>query len=405
MLTGPFPPPGLPHPTLVQGFNPQANAFQFEGQTQNGSHELLSPIHTNHTGPVLMPDTSGMALNNQAAIALKGFFEFQYGGSNFSDVTLKITERAQSAEPVFLKAHRIVLARSPKLRELMILDSDTVHIDLEAKYLETNSFLNVVRYLYGAALPTRNSLAGQPMDQSIALAAAGWHCGLSEVIIHGLECAESYLNWSNIEQALEFALEGGLTRVFQFNESDIVPEPLFGEFAGQFLYNILKWISLNMPTNYQFISSAPQLANSPRLPIILESRPSVANPRLSRIQFGDLPSEESGLPGMLLSSIMLSLPLGALRLLLLHPAFWARAQHADMVRAVMKERENRRGKALESRRYRPGATAYMREAVYWKEELVGIDGHTQAISFNRLCVKPAVGKLGENGQVEASEEA
>ncbi|KAE9973394.1 hypothetical protein EG327_009109 [Venturia inaequalis] len=401
---GPFPPPGLPHPALGQVFNPQASAVQFDGQVQDhsqfqASHELQSPSYANqinHGGPVILPDTSGIALNNQAAIALKGFFECQFGSPNFSDVTLKITERAQSAEPVILQAHRIVLARSPKLRELMMLNTDIVPIDLEAKYLDTDSFINVVRYLYGAALPGRNSLAGQPMEQCLALAAAGWHCGLSDVIIHGLECAESYLNWGNVEQALDFALEGGLTFGFQFNEAESVAEPSFGEFAGQFLYNILKWISLNIPTNYQFMASAPQLANSPRLPSVLESRPSVANPRLSRIQFGDLPSEESSLPTMLLSSIMVSLPLGALRHLLLHPAFWARARHVDMVGAVIKERESRREKALESKRYLPGATAYMHETMHWKEELVGVDGIAQAISLTRLCLKTADGELGKN---------
>ncbi|TID24957.1 Eukaryotic translation initiation factor 3 subunit L [Venturia nashicola] len=407
----PFPPPpGLPHPALGQAFNPQAHAFQFGSQMPNqsqASHELQSSTysnHMNHAGPVMMPDTSGLALDNQAAAALKGFFEFQFGSPNFSDVTLNITERGRSTEPVVLQAHRIVLARSPKLRELMMLDTDVVDIDLEAKYLETNSFINVLRYLYGAALPARNSLAGQPMEQCLALAAAGWHCGLSDVTIHGLECAESYLNWDNLEEALNFALDGGLTPVFQFNEAEIVAIPSFGEFAGQFLHNILKWISLNLPTNFQFTASAPQLMNSPRLPSILEGRPSVANPRLSRIQFGDLPSEESSLPTTLLSSIMVSLPLGALRHLLLHPAFWVRAGHTEMVRAVIKERESRREKVLESKRYLPGATPYMRETMYWKEELVNVDGHAQAISFARLCLKAATGEGGENMKKEFGEE-
>ncbi|QDS75321.1 hypothetical protein FKW77_001740 [Venturia effusa] len=390
---GQLPLPGPSRTSAGQAFNPQANSFQYGGQAHSHTHSQASmhsathPNHIGHAGPVLMLDTSSIALDNQAAVALKGFFEFQFGSPDFSDVTLKIFDRVQSAEPIVLQAHRIVLARSPKLRELMLLNTDIVRIDMEGKYLETNSFINVLRYLYGAALPTRNSMAGQPIGQCLALAAAGWYCGLSEVTIHGLECAESYMDWDNLEQALDFALDGGLTRAFQFDEAEIVPEPSFGEFAGQFLSYILNWIPLNLPTNFQFITSAPQLVNSPRLPGVLESRPSVANPRLTRIQFGDLPSEQSSLSTTLLSSIMLSLPLGALRHLLLHPVFWDRAGHADMVRAVMKEREARRETALKSRRHLPGATAYMRETMYWREELIAVDEHAQVITLTRAHLK------------------
>lgn len=351
-----------------------------------------------------MPDTSGVALNTQAAIALKGFFESQFGSPNFSDVTLKISERAHSAEAPMIPAHRIVLARSPKLRGLMYSDSDIVTIELDAKYLDTNTFIHVLRYLYGAALPTRNSLAGQPMDQCLSLAATGWHCALPEVTMRGIEYACTYLSWENVEKALDFALAGGLTPYFTLDEGEDVPEPSFGEFAGQFLLFILDWLVGNLPSNFEFVASAPQLADSPRLPGTLESRPSMADPRLSRIKFGDLPSEESSLPTMLLSSIMVSLPLGALQHFLLHPAFWGRPRHADMARAIIQERESRRKKALESKRHLPGATPYMREAMYWQEIFFVVDGHAQGFGLRRERLKHAAGVLGENGERGSSDE-
>jgi hypothetical protein len=414
MLPGPFPAPGLTYPLAPYGFNPQANAFQFGSQMPTrshspSSHDLQSPIHpTHHThaGSISVHDTSGNALNAQAGVTLKNYLEFQFGSLNFSDVTVKITERAQSAEPAIIQAHRIILARSPKLRELVALDTAVVHIDLEAKYLETNTFIHVLRYLYGAALPTRNSLAGEPMDQSLALAAAGWTCGLPEVTTQGLDYASSWMSWDNVEKALEFALEGGLTPFFQFDKAEALFKPTFGEFAGQFLHFILNWLATNFPTNFQFITNAPQLADSPRLPGTLENRPSMANPRLSRIRFGDLPSEEHSQSTTLLSSIMLSLPFGPLRYLLLHPAFWVRPRHVEMARAVIQERETRRKKARQSKRYLPGATSYMHEAMYWEESIVSTDGqHSEGFTLVRECLKTMIGELGEDRKKNTDEES
>lgn len=418
MLPGPFPPPGLPHPATGQGFNPQANPFQYGGQTQTrthsqASHDVQSPVHANHAGhaaPITMPDSYTSAyLNTQAARNLKSFFEVQFGSTEFSDVTLHILERAQSPDPVVLPAHRIVLARSPNLRRLMetvkVPGPNIVKLEISAKYLDTKTFMQVLRYLYGAPLPTRNALAGNCMAQCLALAAMGCHVRLPEVTGRGLDYALSYMSWDNVEMALEFALQGGLTVYFRFNEYETVPEPYYGPIAGEFLRNMLNWMVENLPTNFDFIASAPQLSNSPRLPGILETRPSMANPHLSRIQFGDLPSEESSSPTMLLSGVLLSLPLGALRHVLQHPAFWSRPRHAEMTRAIIKEREIRRKKALESKRHVPGATAYMREAMYWEEKFVVVDGHAQGFTLERQSLKTTIGALGENGVEMAGEEA
>jgi hypothetical protein len=412
VLPGSFPRPGLQHPSALQSFNPQASPFNFGSQVSTrsqsqSSHDFqppIHPIHHGHTGSIPVPDTPGIALNSQTALALKEYIEIQFGGPSFSDVTVKIIQRSQFAEPIMIKAHRIILARSPKLQELVNLGTDIVVIDLRAKYLETNTFVHVLRYLYGAALPTRNSLAGQPMELSLALAAAGWTCRLPEITAAGLDYANSFMNWDTVEKALAFALEGGLTPFFQFDEADAVLEPTFGDYAGQFLQFILNWLGTNLPSNFQFIASAPQLAESPRLPGTLENRPSVANPRLSRIRFGDLPSEESSQSTTLLSSIMLSLPLGPLKYLLLHPVFLGRPGHADMARAIIMEREIRRKKARESRRYLPGATPYMREAMYWEESFVAAeDNHVQDFTLSRECLKSVIGALGEDGEKRTEE--
>jgi hypothetical protein len=331
-----------------------------------------------------MSDTSTNAMSTQAAMTLKSYFEFQFGNPNFSDVTVKILGSDQQADPVTIQAHRIVLARSPKLRELVESDTNVVHIKLEAKYMETNTFIHVLHYLYGAALPSRTSFSGQPMDRSLALAAAGWYCNLPEVTVQGLDYASSWLGWETIHRALSFALEGGLSTFFQFDDRDDTPQPMFGEYAGRFLQFILNWLATNITSDFEFIANAPQLVDSPRLPGTLENRPSMANPRLSRIRFGDLPSEESSHSSTLLSSIMLSVPLGPLRYLLLHPVFQSRPHHIELVRAVIKERENRRIKALESKRHLPGATADMLKAMYWKESVVSGTGyHSQGFTLGR----------------------
>ncbi|CAF9921382.1 hypothetical protein IMSHALPRED_005170 [Imshaugia aleurites] len=261
------------------------------------------------------------------------------------------------------------------------------------------------------------------MDACLAFAAAGHVLGLDNVVSYGLQIAASILDWDNLEHALSFGLECGPScgksasfdviplssySPVWFRESDqssamnltpqssstesrpersgqpgSIDEPVSSitsctaEFRSALDLQTccLRWISSNLDDFWHFDPSARPLAEVDRLPTTAESRSPLFKSRLSRIQFGDHPSELHAKPsdrGTLVSSIVLSLPFVALKYLVdvgTQPIL--RELHE-----IVKERERRRQIVLQSK------------SVPWNERLAAREhewaevGYTEWVDTN-----------------------
>ncbi|CAD6567588.1 MAG: hypothetical protein ASARMPREDX12_000543 [Alectoria sarmentosa] len=234
------------------------------------------------------------------------------------------------------------------------------------------------------------------MDACLAFVAAGHVLGLENIVLHGLQIASSIIEWENLEHALSFGLESGPNRgtsasvdvipLFSYSsvwsrESDpsstlnLTPPSSSTESrpersgqpdsayegissvssataevrsAWDLQMRCLQWIASNLDDYWHFDPSARPLAEVDRLPTTAESRSPLFKSRLSRIQFGDHPSEmhaKASDRDFLVSSIVLSLPFMALKYILaLGTQPILRQLHV-----IVKERERRRQIVLQSK--------------------------------------------------------
>lgn len=284
-----------------------------------------------------------------------------------------------------------------------------LEIRLSDRFVTPWAMNSALRVLYGErpemfALAvihsTFDDISAEPwvfqMDACLAFAAAGHVLGLESVVLHGLLIASSILNWDNLEHALAFGLESGPNRenspsadvipLYSYSpvcsrESDpssalnLTPPSSSAESgpkrSGQPGSNYegisslssdiaevrsaldlqtrcLQWMAANLGDFWHFDPSARPLAEVDRLPTTAESRSPLFKSRLSRIQFGDHPSEmhaKASDRNTLISSIVLSLPFMALKYMLdLGTQPILRQLHA-----IVKERERRRQIVLQSK--------------------------------------------------------
>ncbi|KAF6231040.1 hypothetical protein HO173_010740 [Letharia columbiana] len=234
------------------------------------------------------------------------------------------------------------------------------------------------------------------MDACLAFTAAGHVLGLENVVLKGLQIAHSILDWENLENALSFGLESGPNRGTSASV-DVIPLSSYSTVwpresdhpsalnltppssstesrpehsdqpgardegissvnsytaevrsAWDLQMRCLQWMASNLDDFWHFDPSARPLAEVDRLPTTAESRSPLFKSRLSRIQFGDHPSElhaKASNRNFLVSSIVLSLPFAALKYLLevgTQPI-------SRQLHAIVKERERRRQIVLQSK--------------------------------------------------------
>ena len=125
-------------------------------------------------------------------------------------------------------------------------------------------------------------------------------------------------------------------------------------FAQELLNSAVDFIAYNFPADFTLYKLAAELQNDPRLPSLSEDRAPTHNPRLSKIRFGDAPTDDDTQVSSVartLSSILISLPLPLLGRLFNHRATanqigWTGA--AKVFHDVVDERESRRLKAVRS---------------------------------------------------------
>ena len=257
--------------------------------------------------------------------------------------------------------------------------------------MSTDAFVPTVRYQDLTQAGSEST--ARLMSECLAYAASGCLLELKGVVLQGLQSACEIISWGNLETALSFALESGPEREGHASSS-VIPEgspPLArdsnpssssrvvftpsssGDHVGQrsdrpstsspqskSCYHMLPqsaddllllcwdFIIRNFPTSWELDLSARPLAYVDRLPVTAESRSPLSKSRLSRIQFGDQPSEAAAKANdvnVLLSSILLSIPFAKLDYLLASVG----EPLARNIGLIVEERERRRQTVLQSK--------------------------------------------------------
>ena len=327
------------------------------------------------------------------------------------DVKLLLTENFNGAQQVF-EGHSIVLGRSPTLLAALkrestysVDSSGVVNVQLEGRYVRLEPLFAALRYIYGGPLlqldqRRPDSSAGERMpsnsdrmENALQYIATGRWLQMPVLAGRGVEVAVNLLHWDTIPAALTFALDGGLSNVWNPDDGsedafsaassddslgrpDISRTPTYDPFATQLLHRILDFTVWMFPPNFYLDASAPQLEECPRLPTVPlghESRNSRSDPRLSQIRFGEIPIDRPSFATTTISSMLLSMPFKLLKYVLEHGVFATRLgpeTASSIMRSITNEREIRRVKAQKA--YVAGQISQnidplLAQNLYWEE--------------------------------------
>lgn len=376
---GPHPshPPGLPHAMGHGHFQPP----------------FMAPGHFGGRPSMMAEDLADSV----------AYFRSQFNSAELADCVLELVFPDRRQDPVKIKGHKLILARSPYLMNSIMLlraqdpGSHTISIQSEDMWLRrADAWYTAVQRLYLGPLlpvppPMGNSLsspeqAGRHADQfnfALAYAAAGHLLQMQDVLVRGLEIAAAMINWNTVEEGLAFALENSHQR-FMDDDSDMPDEEYgYGRETELLMSSMVGFLINAFPANFELDTSVfdpPAFARLPAIPqpthyqktapaiargsSVRQSTNAKAKPtRLSSIKFGDLPTaypeEDAASPrepakcSPQLSRILLNLPFHTLRYVLTSESNgisgWNTAQdryHA--VADVVAEREVRRQRAVQA---------------------------------------------------------
>lgn len=334
---------------------------------------------------------------------------YHFNDPEYADCRLILTHVSKSFAPKEWAVSSLLLAQSRRLRDLIKIskpgngEERVLEINLTDRFVTTESMESALRVLYGLPpnhfdVPSHGEkstaeISRIQMQQSLAYAATGCLLHLKDIVLRGLQVASEVLSWDNLESALSFGLESGLEREFNASAAvipaystllarDSDPSPsnntLFTpgssddpavklpshsprsesepdvyhrpppQSAHDLLMHCLDFIAEHFPESWKFDQSARPLADVDRLPVTAESQSPLSKSRLSRIQFGSLPSEatlKADDRNVLISTILLSLPFGWLQYLLKSVG----EPIARSIMPIIKDRERRRHIILQSK--------------------------------------------------------
>lgn len=340
------------------------------------------------------------------AQTLRNHVRAQFAKPAFADCHLQISHDLD-ASTQRIDAHKLILARSPTLSRLIngatSASGSRMQLDvhLPGKYMSLHAFNECLKYIYGGQLPPldppyRQSFSFvepaaaqvERMERALQRIATGTWLEMPSITSRGMDVAINAMSWDTLPIALEFGLEGGLSPMWTLDDgseergsttssddsssrTDPTPSmPAYDPFATQLLKVVLQYVSNSFPSDFYPDVSAPQLAVHPRLPPLPPLEPKnqnaqheknklsrSADPRLSQIRFGELPSEQDtpSRPSPLttgISSLLFSSPFPLLKFLLEHPLLAERIGPetvGSIMRQTILERESRRLRCLKAK--------------------------------------------------------
>ena len=440
----------LHSPLSPENANESAPAIPLEPKAAFPGHAHPRPSHLNHQmPPPLAPPypPPEVASNIDNAEALRPHIFAQFNDPSFADCRLVITDESNSEQHSF-DAHRIIISRSSTLLELIPSSESSespreIHIPLAGKYLRFDAFADALRYIYGGPLlqidhQRPGSSAGERfpsnverMEHALRYTATGAWLKLPPIAARGVDVAGGLLHWDTISTALAFALDGGLSQLWNVEDGsedrastsssddslrrpETMFTPTYDPYATNLLQRIVDFTVHVFPPNFYLDASAPQLETCPRLPTLPlshESRQSRSDPRLSQIRFGEIPIEDHQRPSFAtttISSVLLSLPFQLLKCVLEHYDLAARLGPetvASIMRQVVAERETRRNRVLKARtasQLDDTTDAQLVQNLYWQESVEPSTQHRAGFRLARrkrdIDTPPSSGACSERNK-------
>ncbi|KAF1987059.1 hypothetical protein K402DRAFT_393215 [Aulographum hederae CBS 113979] len=341
--------------------------------------------------------------------ALRNHLSKRFGHRDFADYVLEVSSAGFNNGPSFgVPLHGVIIGCNTVMMSAMRTQElaytpdglKIIRVTSRDELFYMQAFADALRRLYGGPLLDLNDLTVHllpynpnntydvPVDRfryATSYIGAGGFLHMADVVRRGWEATTALLRWDTVELALalvsvDLRRQFWLTpRAERGHASQISDEIIPGYQAGQdkLVDSIVDFLSHNFPPTFNFQDSVPQLPDTARLPDNpLDSRRASADPRLSRIQFGQVPLEEQpqNRISSLLSSILISLPSRRIQELFEHPVCIEKIgleKAFEVLVAVTNEREKRR-LALVSQV--PSHPTGRWENVIWQERVETFEG-------------------------------
>ncbi|KAF2633582.1 hypothetical protein BU25DRAFT_405446 [Macroventuria anomochaeta] len=312
---------------------------------------------------------------SESPFELASYLSTQFGNPEFADFVLQV--RSPEFQYMSIPVHGIVVVRSPVIAKAVRRSIPPAHRSRDSRrlvdvlttnpFVATESIQEAIKVLYGAPLLSVQAFlyglghytpevphaqvtkdARRRMDQLLSYIAAGSVLQIPSMQARGVEIAKALLRWDTVEQVLHYGLHAARSTSPSNTEGAEVHDP----FATELLNAAIDFVAYNFPSDFNLYRIASELQDDPRLLSVTEARAPAHNPRLSKIRFGDAPTDDDTQASPVsrtLSSILLSLPLPLLDRLFNHRATanqigWTGA--AKVLHDVVDERESRRQKAV-----------------------------------------------------------
>lgn len=337
---------------------------------------------------------------NAAVSTLTDYLLPHVGKPDYADCTLRIYDSAHPDKTAFanMPAHRLLLARSPLLAAEMSKAAPEkdfsglpiVPISVPFKLVGPTVISEPIRHLYGnpiqAPVPTElaslpSYVAQERLEQAFGSFIMGSELQIPEFTRNEQDTIKLLLRWDTIEEAL--SLLSSSRQAAHHNKPSLETNGVqtsgtrtdnLSFCANKLAQYVAEFLSANFPTDFSLDGAVAELADAPRLPPKLAtSKPSISNPRLSRIQFGEVQAEESSADheiNTLLSRFLLSLPSEDLSALLASPLLLSRlgpAKQTEVMLPVVQERERRRLKAVKASKITATEKGQLYDNLYLEE--------------------------------------
>ncbi|KAF3007455.1 hypothetical protein E8E13_004250 [Curvularia kusanoi] len=378
-------PPAYPEP-YAPHFSPEDPRFAMNGVASSNSQSpsksqfgepLPLPEHVVVQHSQHQPNGGGPRSEemSESPFELASYLSTQFGNPEFADFVLQI--RSPEYQYISIPVHGIVVVRSPVIANAVRRSIPPAHRSRDSRrlvdvlttnpFVTTESVQEAIKVLYGAPLLSMQAFlyglghyspdmphahaakdARKRMDQLLSYIAAGSVLQITSMQARGVEIAKALLRWDTVEQVLHY----GLDTARSIARSRPKDSDYFDPFAEDLLHSTVDFMAYNFPADFTFYRLAAELRNDPRLPSLSEDHAPTHNPRLSKIRFGDAPTDDDTQISPLsrtLSSVLLSLPLRLVYRLLNHRATANQigvTGVAKVLHDVVDEREIRRHKVL-----------------------------------------------------------
>jgi hypothetical protein len=331
---------------------------------------------------------------------VKGFFRYP----EFSDFSIIFVGPFAKRHGESFPIHGLIASQSSYLAAAMNSERGNPYsggvlpIALDTKFLRAHAIIAAIGYLYGRPLPDPSSFGNRgPSSKAfiaaLDCAAAGKLLELADVMQYGFHHVFLNMTWDSVETALSYIQWNNATGPVHMGRF-----PLPHLLQTHFTVPLVDWIIAEFPADFKLHVNEPEFSQAPRLPVVRQSRPSMSNPALASIQFGQIPINEPEIdtnnPAKMLSRLLLSVNADILDMLFQSPDLGSRTGWPNVVQCMndlVRERESRRIKVLKvvnAARTEPNWTVEQIESTRWQEVVQAEKSSPSGYKYIKVPVRP-----------------